>query len=188
MTYVLIHFVHVVGALGMAAAFAVEAAGLAGMRGATSGDEARAWLRTRRWVLLLGPTSIGLVLATGIYTIFVSWGWAGWIVVSLASLLGVALIGGILTGIPMASVGPGVERAAGALPDDLRRGIRSRALAVSITTRIAITVGIVFLMIWKPELVTSILVICTAAAIGIATGLALGVREPKAELRGVSPQ
>jgi hypothetical protein len=180
MTYVLIHFLHVVGALGMAAAYAVEAAGLAGMRGSTSGQEARAWLQTRRWVLMLGPTSMGLVLATGVYTIVVAWGWAGWIVISFASLLGIALIGSILTGIPMARVGPGIEGTAGALPEDVRHGIRSTVLATSITTRIAITLGIVFLMVRKPELVASVLVICLAAAFGVATGLALGVRKPRA--------
>jgi hypothetical protein len=183
MTDVLIHFLHVLGALGMAAAYAIEAAGLAGMRGARTGDEARAWLTTRRWVLVVGPASIATVLATGVYTIVTAWGWAGWIVVSFASLVAIALVGGVLTGIPMARVAPGIERAAGALPEDLRRGIRSTALATSITTRIAITVGIVFLMVRKPELVTSISIIGVAGAIGVVAGLVLGARKPKAPVQ-----
>lgn len=60
-------FLHVVSALGLTAAFGVEAAGLVGLRRATSAAQALLWLRTRRWVLLIGPGSIGLVLATGIY-------------------------------------------------------------------------------------------------------------------------
>lgn len=180
MTYVAIHFLHVIGALGIAAAYAVEAAGLVGLRRSNVGDEARVWLRTRRWVLMLGPASIGLVLATGIYTIVVGWGWVGWIVVSLGSLVALAVIGGILTGIPMARIKPGIEGTVGPLPEDLRRGIRSPLLAISITTRIAITLGIVLLMVRKPEPLPSVVVICLATAIGVAAGLAFGVLTPKA--------
>ena len=49
------HFLHIVGALGLAAAFGVEAVGLVGLRRATDADEALLWLRSRRWVLLIGP-------------------------------------------------------------------------------------------------------------------------------------
>lgn len=69
-----IHFLHVVGALGLTAAFGVEAAGLVGLRRATSTGEASQWLRTRRWVQLIGPGSIGLVLASGIYLTVAEWG------------------------------------------------------------------------------------------------------------------
>ena len=56
------HFLHVVGALGLTAGFGAEAAGLIGLRRATSAAEALLWVRSRRWVLLIGPTSIALVL------------------------------------------------------------------------------------------------------------------------------
>lgn len=178
--YELAHFLHVVGSLGLAAAFTVEATGLIGLRRSTIGDEARAWLRTRRWVLLLGPGSIGLVLVTGLYLTILAWGPAGWALVSLGSLLAIAAIGGVLTGIPLARIGPGIEGAAGPLREEQRRGLRSPALTVSITTRIAITLGIVFLMVLKPALLASLLVMGVCAAIGVGAGLAFGAREPLA--------
>jgi len=179
MIYLLIHFLHVIGALGMAAAYAVETAGLIGMRRATEAGEARAWLRTRRWVLMVGPASIGLVLASGVYTIVSGWGWPGWIVVSSGSLVALAAIGGILTGIPMARIAPDIERADGALSEELRHTIRGRLLAISITTRIAVTLGIVFLMVRKPDLLPSVAVIGSAAAIGLAAGSTFRVALPK---------
>jgi len=51
-------FLHIVSALGLAAAFGVEAAGLVGLRRATGADEALLWLRSRRWVLLIGPAMV----------------------------------------------------------------------------------------------------------------------------------
>jgi hypothetical protein len=180
------HFLHVVGALGLTAAFGVEAAGLAGLRRATDAHEALLWLRTRWWVLLVGPASIGLVLATGIYLTVAQWGADAWILVSLVSLVALAIVGGVLTGVPMARVTAAVERASGPLPEALRRGLRSPLLTVSIMTRIAITIGIVFLMVQKPALRTSILTIVLAAAVGVAAGLVSGTREPSASAIGTA--
>jgi hypothetical protein len=184
MTYLLIHFLHVVGALGIAAAYAVETAGLVGLRQATVGEEARVWFRTRRWVLMVGPPSIGLVLATGLYTIFVRWGWTGWIDVSLASLLTLAVIGGVLTGIPTVRIRVGIESTVGPLPEELRRRIASPLLTISLTTRIAITLSIVYLMVRKPEPLPSVVVVCVAAAIGVIAGWAFAVRSPRESRAG----
>src|SRR5215471_17437396 len=131
-----IHFLHVVSALGLTAAFGAEAVGLAGLRRATRADEALLWLRSRRWVLLIGPASIGLVLATGIYLTVAAWGADAWIVVSLVRLVALASIGGVLTGVPMARVTPAAEQASRPLPEELRRSLRSPPLMVSIMTRI----------------------------------------------------
>lgn len=173
----LVLFIHVVGALGIAAAYTVDAAGLIGLRRAALGEQARAWLMTRRWVLDLGPVSIGIVLLSGLYLTVVSWGPDPWILVSLGTLLAIAVIGGVLTGIPMARVGPGVERASGPLPEEVRRGLRSPALSISIAVRISTTVGIVFLMVEKPDLSESLLAISVAAGIGVAAGWAIRFRD-----------
>lgn len=86
-------FLHVVSALGLATAFGVEAVGLVELRRATGADEALLCLRSRRWVLPIGPPPIGLVLATGIYLTVLEWEPAAWILVSLPSLVAVAGIG-----------------------------------------------------------------------------------------------
>jgi hypothetical protein len=174
MHYVLIHFLHVVGALGMAAAYAVEAAGLAGLRTSSTADEARAWFRTRRWVLRLGPTSILLILATGLSAVWIGWGWTGWLVVSLGGLVAVALIGGVMTGIPMARIERALESSVGPLSDELRRDIRGRALPMSMTTRVALTLGVALLMVSKPEAPSSAVIMAVAAALGVVVGVALG--------------
>jgi len=131
-------------------------------------------------VLLIGPASIGVVLATGIYLTVAEWGADAWILVSLTSLVSLAAIGGVLTGVPMARVTPAVERAAGPLPEELQHDLRSPLFTVSLLTRIAITVGVVFLMVQKPALLTSLVTIVLAAGIGAASGLISGTRAPSA--------
>jgi hypothetical protein len=63
------------------------------------------------------------------------------------------------------------------LTEEVRRGLRSQALSISISIRIATTVGIVFLMVEKPDLLESLIAIGGAAAIGVAAGLAIGFRD-----------
>jgi len=181
-----IHFLHVVGALGLTAAFGAEAAGLIGLRRATSASEALLWLQSRRWVLLIGPASIALVLATGVYLTVAEWGADAWIMVSLISLVALAGIGGFLTGVPMARITSAVEQASGPLPEDLRRDLRSPLLTVSFLTRVAITIGIVFLMVQKPALLSSVLTVVLAAAAGAAVGLVTG-RGGRGRARSAAP-
>ena len=174
MTYTLMHFLHILGGLGIAGTYAIEAVGLIGLRRAANGTDARAWVGTRRWVLILGPASIGLVLVTGIYASADRWGPTGWILVSLGSVVGLAVIGGMLTGIPMTRLKASIAGANGPLSDQMRRQIRSQMLLISLNTRIGLTVGIVSLMVWKPALPVSLTVIALAAGIGVGTGAAMG--------------
>jgi hypothetical protein len=176
MIYAILRYLHVLGALGLAAAFAIEAAGLVGLRRAAAAEEARAWLRTRRWVMMVGPASIGLVLATGLGALPLGWGWMAWMGVALAGQIAIAVVGGVLTGIPMSRIGPAVERIEGPLPEALQREIQGRVLVISITTRIGITGGMLWLMIAKPGLSTSLGAVAAAAALGAAAGLAIGRR------------
>jgi hypothetical protein len=176
--YAWIHFLHVVGALGYAAAYAVEAAGLVGLRQSVVADEARIWFRTRRWGLRLGPASLFLVLSSGVYSVLVAWGWAGWIQASMTGLLSVAVVGGLLTGIPTARLAPALERSAGPLSEDLRIKIRAPVLTASLAMRISITLGIVFLMVQKPGRLEAFVVVVSAAALGAVIGWALGMRRP----------
>jgi hypothetical protein len=170
MIYLTIHFLHVLGAMGIVAAYSVEAAGLVGLRRATSAEEARTWLLTRRWILLLGPPSIILVLASGGYMSSQGWSWPGWIVVSLIGVITVALLGGVLTGIPMSRVVTLLERATGTLTEELRRAIRSRRLTLSMGTRLAITSGILLLMVRKADFTESSVCLIAAASIGAVAG------------------
>lgn len=180
MIYTTLHFLHIVGAMGLAATFAIEAATLVGLRRATEADEARRWFYARRWVLLVGPPSIVVLLATGLYAVFVGWGWPGWIVVSLASVVGLALIGGVLTGIPMARLAPRIEDAVGPLAEELRRKIRTHVLSISISVRIAITLGITLLMVQKPDLAGSLVVMAVSVLLGIGAGVGFRAGAPKA--------
>jgi hypothetical protein len=182
--YPLVLFLHILGAFGLTAAITLEAIGLRGLRRAVRTDDALMWLGiSRGLVLRLAPASLGLILITGLYMTATAWGPKGWILVALASLVLLAVIGALGTGIRMARVGPALGRAsAGPLSDDLRRALRDPILLMSLRTRLAIVLGVVFLMTVKPSAVASLLVIALAAAIGLLAGQ-IAFRGSRNELR-----
>jgi hypothetical protein len=181
--YNLALFLHVVGALGIAAAYATDTIGLAGLRHSVTAEEARTWLTTRRWVLVIGPASVLLVLVSGIYMMAAQWGFVPWLVVAIASLVAIAVVGGVLTGIPISRVSPAIAQADGLLSQEVRRALRGLALTFSVTIRIAITIGIVFLMVLKPGWIGSIAAIGIASACAGAAGLALAARPETGDAR-----
>jgi len=178
MVHNLVVFAHILGAFGLIAAYTIEAIGLRGLRGATRRDEALLWLRiSRGTVMRLAPASLGVILIAGLYLMATYGGPRGWIVVALASFVLLAAVGGVGTGLRMARIGPAVNRAADPLP-----ALRDRVLLLSLDVRLAMAVGILFLMTLKPSALTSVVVIVLAIAVGLVAGL-LPARGSRNELR-----
>jgi hypothetical protein len=181
--YPLVLFLHILGALGLIAALTLEAIGLRGLRRAVRSEDALMWLGiSRGLVLRLAPASLGLILVTGLYMTATSWGAKGWILVALASLVLLAVVGALWTGIRMARIGPAVGRASGPLSDELKARLRDPLLVTSIRTRVALVLGIAFLMTVKPSAVASLGVIAVAAVIGVLAGQ-IPSRRSRNELR-----
>jgi hypothetical protein len=171
LVYHLVLFLHVLGAFGLIAALTFEAVGLRGLRRATQKAEALMWLGLSRMVQRLAPASLGVILLTGLYMTATNWGAQGWISVALAGLVALGVIGGLLTGVRMARIGPAVGRASSPLSDELRGALRDPILLTSIRVRLAIVIGIAFLMSVRPSLVISLVVVVLAAAIGLLASL-----------------
>ena len=166
--YHLALFLHIIGAFGLIAAVTAEAIGLRGLRGATQRDVALMWLGLSRGIVMrLAPTSLGLILVTGLYMMATTWGPRGWILVALASLVSLAVVGSFGTGMRMARIGPTVGRAQGALSGELRSALRDPILLTSLWVRLAIVLGIAFLMTIKPSGLASLAIIVLAVVIGL---------------------
>jgi hypothetical protein len=182
--YPLVLFLHILGAFGLVAAITLEAIGLRGLRRAVRSEDALMWLGiSRGLVLRLAPASLGLILVTGLWMTATTWGPKGWILVALASLVLLAVVGALGTGIRVARIGSAVGGATpGPLSDDLRRTLRDSILLTSLRTRLAIVLGVVFLMTVKPSSAASVVVIVLAAAIGLLASQ-IPARRSQRELR-----
>ena len=167
--YHLALFFHILGAFGLVAAMTFEVIGLQGLRRATRTEDALTWLGVARVVQRLAPASLGLILVMGLYMSATNWGPKGWILVSLAGLVAIGLIGGLLTGVRMARIGPAVGPSSGPLSNELKGALRDPILLISLRTRLGIVLGILLLMTLKPALVPSLVIVVLGGAIGLLT-------------------
>lgn len=164
-------FLHIVGALGLFVALGLEWASMAYLRRAASVEQAREWLGVRSIVMPVGLASLVLILLSGFYMMATSWGWVGWIVVALIAMVLIAVLGATLTGLRMGAIEQAIASERGPLSPALRQRMNDPLLWVSVRTRSAIALGIVFLMVVKPALSGALVTL----GVAIIAGLTLSV-------------
>jgi hypothetical protein len=117
------------------------------------------------------PVSGTAILLTGIYMMATVWGGVAWIIIALAAIVLMVALGTALSGRRMAPIGPAAAAEKGSLSPDLRQRLRDPLLWLSIQARVAIALGIVFLMTVKPGLGGALLTIGAAVVLGLASAL-----------------
>ncbi|MGH2465408.1 MAG: hypothetical protein ACRDGI_08105 [Candidatus Limnocylindrales bacterium] len=185
--YNLALFAHIVGVVAFFATLTLEGIGLRGIRTATNADEARTWLGLMRPLRTFGIGSLLLILLPGLYLAATIETGGGWIAAGLVGFVLIGLFGAVLTGRRMLVVGPTLGRSAGELSPEVRRIARDPALLASYCVRIALALGIVWLMTIKPDFVPSLAVLAVAIAVGAGASRIVGTRRPS-ETIGAAPQ
>jgi len=173
--YQFLIFIHVLGAVALFVAIGIEAVALGRLRRAETPAAARVWLGLFRMPGRLGPTAMLTALASGAWMMKVSWGYQPWIAGALAAIVGMAVIGGVVSRRRMRRLR--VALAAESRPE-LSEALRSSpALVMSLRLRIALGVGILALMTMKPsDHASAILVLAAAVLAALVASIPLATR------------
>jgi len=177
-------FLHVVGALGFFVVLGLEWTSLRQIRNATASDQIRGLMRVSNGTRRLGMVSMLTILITGFYMVSIAWGAVAWIIIALGALVLVIVLGIALTGRRMAGIARVLANEKGPVSPDLHALANHPLLWMSIQTRVAIALGIVFLMTVKPGLGGSLLTIAVAIVLGLASSLPMPRRAQVQEGRG----
>ena len=164
-------FLHIVGALGLFVALGLEWTGLWQIRSAIIPEQVREWMGVLKSVRKFGFASMLATFISGIYMMVTDWGGAAWIIVTLGSLVLVIALSLVLTGPRMAAIGRALASGKGALSKTFHSMANHPLLWISIQTRVAIALGIVFLKIAKPDLGGSLFTVGVAIVLGLASAL-----------------
>jgi hypothetical protein len=170
-TYSIALFLHIVGALGFFIALGLEWVGLRQIRNATTTEELRQGMRLSGSTRRLGTASMLTILVFGLFLAVEDWGWPAWITVTLGVIVVLIALSVALTGPRMAAIGRALATEKGPLSPSLQQLANQPLLWISIQTRVAIALGIVFLMTVKPGLGGSLLAIGAATVLGLAAAL-----------------
>ena len=174
-------FLHIAGSFGLFLALGLEWVGLRQIRKAMNPEQVRGWMGIQKSVQKVGFASMLTTVVTGITMTLMEWGGAAWILVTMASLFLVIGLSAALTGPQMKELGRALVAGKGSLSTAFRSAANQPLLWISIQTRIAIVLGIVFLKTAKPGIVGSLLTLGAAIILGVASALPLPRREQAQE-------
>lgn len=175
--YPIVKFIHIVGALGYFAALGLEWMSLRQLRRATTVEQVREWIRLPVEMRRVGMISMVILLATGIFMMMTVLHGIAWIFVALGSLVPMPVLAMAVSRPRMAAIERSVTAEHRTISPALRKLLHHPLLWIEIQTRVAIALGIVFLMSVKPDLIVSLLTIGVAIIIGLASSLPLRDRE-----------
>ncbi len=164
-------FFHIVGALGVFVALGLEWTGLRQIQSAVSPDQVRGWMGILKSLRKFGLASMLATVITGIYMIVAGVGAKPWIIVTVGALVLVIALAQAVTAPRMAAIGRALFAGKGTLTETFHSLVNNPLLRVSIQTRGAIALGIVFLKIARPDLGGSLLTVAVAILLGIASAL-----------------
>jgi hypothetical protein len=169
--YTVALFFHIVGAIGVFVAFGLEWMGLRRMRQAATVEQIREGariIRGMRWLII--ASMIDLVIFGG-YMMMVARIGAAWLIVAFWALILLAILGIALTGRRVNAIIRMAATEEGKVSLRLYSAAHHPVLWLSVQTRVAVALGIVFLMTVKPDLLGALLVIGATIALGLASAL-----------------
>ncbi len=176
-SYSIALFLHIVGALGMFVALGLEWTGLRQIRSAVTPVQVREWMVILNGVRKSGFVSMATAVITGLYMMLTAWGGVAWLSVSLGALVLVIALSQVLTAPRMAAIERTLATGKGPISAAFHGLAIHPLLWISIQTRVAIALGIVFLKIAKPNWGGSLLIIGVAIVLGLASTLPFPRRE-----------
>jgi hypothetical protein len=163
-------FLHVVAALSIFAVLAVDVVVLNRLRQASTFQDALPWVDVSSGSLAFLIGSPPVLFASGGYMAheLAAWNFA-WPKVAVVSLAFVAVLGAI-AGRRMRAIRQSFS--AGDLSgSEMLRRFRDPFLHISLSVRVALVLGIAYLMTATPDLLTSVLVIVVSATFGLGWAL-----------------
>jgi len=176
-------FLHITGALGLFAAFALDWTALAALRRARTVEQVREWVSVYPALQRIGPASVGLLLIFGLYMTATAWGPTPWISLGFFSLVAIAALGAV-SGIRLARSVASMANGSGPLSVDARAVLRRPLFVWSLRLRVALALAVVFLMTAKPEALASLGIVGAALVLGaIAAASANRPETTRADLR-----
>ncbi len=168
----LVLFIHVLSAMALFIAIALEGFLLVRLRSARDRGELQFPVRAfRQPGRIYAPAFVGLLIG-GIYLASQLGNRAAWIPLALGATLLIAVAGGLITGRKLSALRKMLTTETDSL-ELLLQSVKSKALVVSYGFRAGLAVGIVFLMSTMPSLTLSLLALGIGSVAGILVALGL---------------
>jgi hypothetical protein len=164
--YLLVLFLHIIGAAGLFAGMGMESIILKRLSHATTAKQLTSWGVFMKSLRIVFSSSAVLLFLSGIYMVIETWGWTAWAIIGL--LLLIALAGfGSMGGKKIAGVLKSLNENDESLSTEIKGKLSLPFILRSFKIRAAVTAGIIFIMTLKTGWIGSIITIVIAFLIGL---------------------
>jgi len=161
-------FLHLVGMVGLFIGYGLEWVASSLLRRSTNAEQARAWLSIYRLSLPISGPGLLLLILSGVYFASITESMKqGWLLASLVAVV-------FAFGIGFVFILPRERRLRAALPEGNtplseagRASVQDPVTLTLIRVRFLLALGILYLMIAKPDLVTSLFILLGAIVVGL---------------------
>ncbi|HEX2350538.1 MAG TPA: hypothetical protein VHI51_19035 [Ktedonobacterales bacterium] len=175
--YQLALYVHILGVLLLFVAVGAESLAVWGMGRAQTVGDMRLWLRSARGPEKLFPLAGALILVAGLYMAIRTWHGTPWVVLGFLGLIGFSVAGAVVNGRRFKAVEKAANAGgAGAIPNAVRRELANPTLRISLWAMSVGALGIVYMMVVKPDWIGSIAALVVASILGALIGALIGQR------------
>lgn len=165
----LVLFAHVVGVVGLFMALGIELFAVLRLRRTTSIAQIGEWSLATRVTHLVHLVSTPLIVASGLYMVVAEFGWTtAWIDVSLVVMLLLSSSGMFVSWQRIAIVGREAARLSDSfITTAFARRMHDPVLYAVTHVQVGVALGILYLMLLKPDLTWSLFTIILAALLGL---------------------
>ena len=168
-------FCHVLGAIGLFVVLAFERLALSRLQRATSREQAGEWIRVCAILPRLRMPSVLLILAPALYWTFTAWRGVPWVYISLIAVVATALTGKFMSAKAFERLARAVNAELFSSPDTLPETLWG-TLWGSLHIRTGLVVGLLAIMVLKPNAIESVSLLGAAVMLALLLGLYSRVR------------
>jgi hypothetical protein len=164
--YQAILFLHILGALGLFVGLAFEWLCLRRINNAASNVQLKEWINFLASLKVIFSISGITLLLSGTYMSVITWGGPAWIVIAFIGLVTSAINGSVITGKKIEALQKLVNSEDTTQLPNIFEEKKNQKLFSHFQLRAAISLSIIFLMTFKPEIIGSIVVFVLAIILG----------------------
>ncbi len=170
--YVLVLFLHIIGAAGLFLGLGIEGVTLKFLNRASSTEQVLSQQPSLKLMRITFGISTILLLLSGIYMVEIIWGWTGWVIIGLIIL--VVLSGqGSMTGKKIGDIMKSLSKSDGSISTEIKEKLSAPFLIKAFKIKILLVIGTIFIMTQKTDWAVSIISIVVAFLIGLLINMPL---------------
>jgi hypothetical protein len=168
-------FCHILGAIGLFVVLAFERLCLSRLQGSTSREQAAEWIGVCSILPRLRMPSVLLILVPALYWAFTAWRGIPWVYISLIAVVAAALAGKFMSAKAFERLAGAVNAEPFSSPDTLPETLWG-TLWRSLHIRTGLVVGLLAIMVLKPDAIESVSLLGAAVLLALLPGLFSRVR------------